>query len=88
MRITHLSKHRANEPDPSSAIYFHGISQQYECIEPIKMLNDCVDFKEAVFSSLCLTSREFIYWCVEASGFINPCVYERVRERYREPKRA
>ena len=57
--ITHLSTHRANEPDPSSAICFHSISQGYKCIEPVKMPNDCIDSKRGCFFSLYPTSREF-----------------------------
>lgn len=47
--ITRLSKHHANEPDPSSVVCFHSSSQGYKCIERIKILNDRTDFKEAVF---------------------------------------
>lgn len=51
------------------------------------MLNDCIDFKEAVFSSCVPQAESLIYWCVEAAGFINPVV-ERGREGFGEPKRA
>lgn len=53
------------------------------------MLNDCIDFKEAVFfSSPCPTSRDFnLLVCVETLGFINRAA-EGERGRYGEPKRA
>lgn len=51
------------------------------------MLNDCIDFKEAVFSAGVPGAGSSIYWCVKPAGFTNPVV-GRGRERYRESKRA
>lgn len=36
------------------------------------MRNDCIDFKEAVFAACVPPAESLIYWCIEASGFINP----------------
>lgn len=55
------------------------------------MLNDYIDFKEAVFAACVPQAESLIYWRIEASGFINPAAErerEGGRERYREPKRA
>lgn len=88
VRVTHLSKQRANELNVSSLIYFHSISQPYKCIGLIKMLNDHIDFKEAVYLFFtCVSPAEsLIYWCVKASCFINPLV-ERKRKVLGKPNR-
>ena len=36
------------------------------------MRNDCIDFEGAVFSARVPQAESLIYWCIEASGFINP----------------
>ncbi len=52
------------------------------------MLNNCIDLEEAFFSACVPQEQSLIYWCVEASGFINPTVEREREKRYREPKRA
>lgn len=86
--IKHLAERFANESEPSAAVCFRSVSQRYKCIEPIKMLNDCIDFARAVcvcFFPFSLSSppacvpqaESLIYCCTEASGFYKPQCRER-----------